>query len=104
VQVKGTDCGDPQQDDHSGSTTAVPIQPSDANNRRGMVMIISNPHSEQRHLLLGGPNLTATTNIGLELTPSASLYLDFPLRYDDVLYAIAQSGTSLSFYVMEVGV
>ena len=86
------------------STTPVVVRPGDASRRPGMTLVISNPHSEQRHLLLGGPDLTASSNIGLEIAPGMSAYFDGILRYDDAIYCIAQSGTGMTFYVLEVGV
>lgn len=87
-----------------GSTTPFQIPVTDADNRRGMVLIIQNPHSENRHLLLGGPNLNTTTNRGYELTSGESLQITFPLQYDDTIYALAESGTDLYFTVLRIGV
>ena len=86
------------------STTPIPIPVDDNDNRRGMVFIIQNPHSENRHLLLGGPNLNTTTNRGYELMGGDSLHITFPLQYDDVIYALAESGTGLNFTVLAIGV
>lgn len=81
---------------------AIPV--TDADNRRGMVLVIQNPHSENRHLLLGGPDLNTTDKRGHELTGGSSLLINFPLQYDDVLYALAESGTGLYFTVLRIGV
>lgn len=86
------------------STTPLAIPVADNDNRRGMVLIIQNPHSENRHLLLGGPDLNATTNRGHELTGGESLQITFPLQYDDVIYALAESGTGLNFTALAIGV
>ncbi len=87
-----------------GSTTPFKIPVHDGNNRPGMVLVIQNPHSENRHLLLGGADLNTTDKRGHELTSGESLQITFPLRDDDGIYALAESGVDLTFTVLEIGV
>lgn len=86
------------------ATTRFKVPFNDANNRPGMVLIIQNPHSENRHLLVGGADLNTTDKRGYEITPGDSLQITFPLRDDDDLYVLAESGTDLYFTVLSIGV
>lgn len=86
------------------STTPFKIALADGDQRRGMVMIIQNPHSENRHLLLGGPDVNTTDKRGFELTGGESIQINFPLQQDDAVYALAESGVDLHFTVLLIGV
>lgn len=88
-----------------GSTTPVKIAMMDLDNEKNFILVIQNPHSETRHLLLGDSTVN-TTNRGYELKGGESLVLNFnfPVKDADCLYAIAESGTGLSFSVLQIGV
>lgn len=85
------------------STTKIPFSVNDGNNRPGMTLVIQNPHSENRHLLIGGPDLNLTDKRGYELTAGESRVVTMALRASDVFYALSESGTDHVFTVLEVG-